>query len=89
MLNQRAQILLDLDTKNLLMQAASTMNVSFSEAVRQAANYTYKTKKLHHAKPSKKSQQLIAEITALRKSIKPTNLTVSEIKAMAHYGHKY
>ena len=89
MLNQRAQILLDHETKALLQDAAAAMNVSFGEAIRQAAHYTYKTKKIHHKSAPNKRILANNAITKIRKSLKPSNLTIEEIKAMAHYGHKY
>lgn len=88
MLNQRAQILLDLDTKNLLQGAAAAMNVSFSEAIRQAANYTYKTK-TQHLKKRKGSSLLLSELADIHKTMKPLHLTVEEIKEMAHHGHNH
>jgi hypothetical protein len=91
MLNQRAQILLDHETKSLLQDAAATMNVSFGEAIRHAANYSYKTKKIHKQKSNTtKNSRLEAakKIVKLRKSLN-LHLSVEEIKEMAHYGHKY
>lgn len=88
MLNQRAQILLDHDTKTLLQDAASAMNVSFSEAIRHAATYTYKTKK-QHLKTRKTPSALLSELASIHKTMKPLHMTVEEIKEMAHYGHKY
>lgn len=88
MLNQRAQILLDHETKSLLQDAAIAMNVSFGEAIRHAANYTYKTKK-QHLKTRKNPSILLAELASIHKTMKPLHLTVEEIKEMAHHGHKY
>lgn len=91
MLNQRAQILLDHETKSLLQDAAAAMNVSFGEAIRHAANYSYKTKKIHNLKStSKKNSRLEAfnRITKVRKSL-GLQLSVEQIKEMAHHGHKY
>lgn len=91
MLNQRAQILLDHETKSLLQDAALAMNVSFGEAIRHAATYSYKTKKIHKLKsPTKKNPRLEAfqRIVKLRKSLN-LHLSAKEIKEMAHYGHKY
>jgi hypothetical protein len=88
MLNQRAQILLDHETKTLLQDAAAAMNVSFGEAIRHAANYTYKTKK-HHLKTSKTPSRLLSELASIHKTMKPLHLTIEQIKEMAHHGHKY
>ena len=88
MLNQRAQILLDQETKSLLQDAALAMNVSFGEAIRQAANYTYKTKK-QHLKSQKISSSLLSELAYIHKTMKPLHLTVEEMKEMAHYDHPY
>ena len=88
MLNQRAQILLDQETKTLLQDAALAMNVSFGEAIRHAATYTYKTKK-QHLKSHKTTSPLLSELSRIHKNMKPLNLTIEEIKEMAHHGHKY
>lgn len=88
MLNQRAQILLDHETKTLLQDAAIAMNVSFGEAIRKAANYTYKTKK-QHLQVRKNPSLLLSELANIHKTMKPLHLTIEEIKEMAHHGHKY
>ena len=88
MLNQRAQILLDHNTKTLLQDAATAMNVSFGEAIRHAANYTYKTKK-QHLKTLKTPSTLLSQLASIHKTMKPLHLTVEQIKEMAHHGHKY
>lgn len=88
MLNQRAQILLDHETKALLQDAAAAMNVSFGEAIRHAATYTYKTKK-QHLKTKKVTSSLLSELKNIHKTMKPLSLTVEEIKEMTHHGHKY
>jgi dimeric dUTPase (all-alpha-NTP-PPase superfamily) len=90
MLNQRAQILLDHETKSLIQDAALAMNVSFGEAIRHAANFSYKTKQIHKQKNNIKNSRLdaAAKIQKIRKSLN-LHLTVEEIKEMAHHGHKY
>lgn len=91
MLNQRVQILLDLETKSLLQDAATAMNVSFGEAIRHAAKYSYKTKKIHKlVAVSPKNSRLLAasKISELRKSLN-LHLSIEQIKEMAHNGHKY
>jgi len=91
MLNQRAQILLDHETKTLLQDAALAMNVSFGEAIRHAATYSYKTKKIHRLKSLKSKNIRIDAATKIAKIRKSLNLhlSVKEIKEMAHYGHQY
>lgn len=90
MFNQRAQILLDHETKSLIQDAALAMNVSFGEAIRHAANFSYKTKQIHKQKNNTKNSRLeaAAKIQKIRKSLN-LHLTVEEIKEMAHHGHKY
>ena len=91
MLNHRAQILLDLETKTLLQDAALAMNVSFGEAIRHAANFSYKTKQIHKLKsktPKNSRVEAAAKIQKIRQSLN-LHLTVEEIKEMAHHGHKY
>lgn len=90
MLNQRAQILLDHETKSLIQDAALAMNVSFGEAIRHAANFSYKTKQIHKQKKITKNSRLdaAAKIQKIRKSLN-LHLTIEEIKEMAHHGHKY
>ena len=53
MLNKRVQTLFDQNTWQLVHESAMNMNVSFGEALRQAANYAFKTKKIHKTKIKK------------------------------------
>ncbi len=87
MLNKRVQTLFDQDTWKLVHESAINMGVSFGEALRQAANYAFKTKKIHQVKDKK--VDLRAELATIHKDMKPIHLTFKEIKEMAHYGHKY
>lgn len=87
MLNKRVQTLFDQETWQLVHESAINMGVSFGEALRQAANYAFKTKKIHKVKDKK--VDLRAELAAIHKDMKPIHLTFKEIKEMAHYGHKY
>jgi len=87
MLNKRVQTLFDQDTWQLVHESAINMGVSFGEALRQAANYAFKTKKIHQAKDKK--VDLRTELAAIHKDMKPVRLSIKEIREMAHYGHKY
>ena len=87
MINKRVQTLFDQETWQLVHESAMNMNVSFGEALRQAATYAFKTNKIH--KKNTKKIDLRAELSAIHKDMKPIKLTFKEIKEMAHYGHKY
>ncbi|PIS17972.1 hypothetical protein COW38_02980 [Candidatus Collierbacteria bacterium CG17_big_fil_post_rev_8_21_14_2_50_45_7] len=91
MLNKRVQTLFDQDTWQLVHESALNMNVSFGEALRQAANYAFKTNKIHNIQGKKpfNSRLLAAQkIAKIRKSLN-LHLSVEEILAMRHYGHKH
>lgn len=93
MLNKRVQTLFDQATWQLVHESAINMGVSFGEAIRQAANYAFKTKKIHDAKTPKskslnKAQKAIQEITKMRKKLN-IKMSIEEILEMRHYGHKY
>lgn len=91
MLNKRVQTLFDQDTWQLVHESAINMNVSFGEALRQAATYAFKTGKIHKSKQNKpiNSRLLAAQkIAKIRKSLN-LHLSIEEILEMRHYGHKY
>lgn len=91
MLNKRVQTLFDQATWQLVHESAMNMNVSFGEALRQAANYAFNTNKIHKVKAKKllNSRLLAAQkIAKIRKSLN-LHLSIEEILEMRHYGHKY
>jgi hypothetical protein len=87
MLNKRVQTLFDQATWQLVHESAINMNISFGEALRQAANYAFKTKKIHKVKDKK--VDLRAELAAIHKDMKPLHLSFKEIKEMVEYGRRY
>lgn len=87
MLNKRTQILFDNETWQIIRLAAKTMDVSIGEAVRKAAKYSYKTKKIHQR--AYKMSDLRAELAEIHKGMKPLKLTFKEIKEMVEYGRRY
>lgn len=91
MLNKRVQTLFDQDTWKLVHESAINMGVSFGEALRQAANYAFKTSKLHSRSIKKtRNRRLLAmnKIDKIRKKTK-LHLTFEQIKEMTEYGRKY
>ena len=87
MLNKRVQTLFDQEHWQLVHEAVINMNVSFGEALRQAAEYAFKTKKIQRKKM--KQIDLTGELKAIHKGMKPMHLTFEEIKEMRDYGRRY